>query len=134
MGFTRRKILKLAQDDDIYLIFSELEPKNTFAEFDHNDDQWPEYRERVLTDWIIRSPGTRPRVWWKLDAPEAIRARVSGPVSEDSDCNHRYHCGLPSGAHAVYESQAAYLKRLDLFLPGEKTRLTQDDFVDHTVQ
>lgn len=31
---------------------------------------WAEHRERVLTGWMGRHPGTRPFLWWELDAPK----------------------------------------------------------------
>ena len=54
--------------------------------------------KRELREWARYFPGTRPVSWWWAVAPE--RRRRS-------------------------ESQAAYLKRLDLLLPGEAKRLAK---------
>jgi hypothetical protein len=38
---------------------------------------WAEYREQVLTDWLIEQPGARPQSWWQYDAPRQ-RAVMQG--------------------------------------------------------
>jgi hypothetical protein len=63
--------------------------------------QWTEHKQAILRAWIADHPGTRPRIWWRLDAPEE----------------------RPEG-----ESEAAYLKRHRLFARGEERRLTPVDF------
>ena len=52
-------------------------------------------------------PGTRPPIWWRLDAPE--------PRQEG-------------------ESEVAYLRRLRLLLRGEERRLPADAFEPEEVQ
>ncbi len=39
---------------------------------------WSEHREEILKAWIIERPGTRPRLWWRYDAPEPERKRLGG--------------------------------------------------------
>src|SRR5215208_7633421 len=56
------------------------------------DELWAEYGPAIVKQWAAEKPGTRPSLWWKYDAPEPRRPR---------------------------ESQAAYLKRHRLLLPGE---------------
>jgi hypothetical protein len=55
----------------------------------------------VLAQWAMDYPGTRPRLWWKYDAPD---------VRQD------------------HESEASFLLRHALFLPGEAERLTAADY------
>lgn len=146
MGFTRRKIAKPKEHDDAYLVFFDLEPKNRFETMDNNLAVWPAYRERVLADWIKKKPGTRPRVWWWVDAPEPRREQISGYgriyPALDNDRNFRHGCGLPdswwlvdgdAGNPPVYESQARYLQRHELLMPGELKRLTDEDFKPVTI-
>ena len=54
--------------------------------------------QRTLREWARYFPGTRPVSWWWAVAPERRRPG---------------------------ESQAAYLARLDLLLPGEAKRLAK---------
>jgi hypothetical protein len=60
--------------------------------------------------------------------------------SEHSLSGYRFHYGLPANWISrdprdppAFESQAAYLRRLGLLLPGEELRLKMDDFVDELV-
>lgn len=113
---------------------------------------WEIFRDDVLADWIrldpeqerhACGPGTRPYAWWRLDAPEP-RQRVDGGVHPFDDferterlrASHwasqritRTYFGLPSllcsreENEAIYETQAEYIERLNLWLPGEKEML-----------
>jgi hypothetical protein len=68
---------------------------------------WREHCDRVIAEWIVENPGTRPSLWWKYDAPEP---------RQDA------------------ESEAVYLKRHGLFLSeGERKRLTKRDFEPEAV-
>ena len=69
--------------------------------------QWTEHRAAVLAAWVADYPGTRPPIWWRLDAPE--------PRQEG-------------------ESEVAYLRRLRLLLRGEERRLPADAFEPEEVQ
>jgi hypothetical protein len=53
---------------------------------------WREHCDRVIAEWIVENPGTRPSLCWKYDAPEP---RLNG------------------------ESETSYLERHGLLLPGE---------------
>lgn len=53
---------------------------------------WKDHRAVLLVEWVRENPGTRPRVWWEVDAPE------------------------PRGD----ESERDYLARLGLLLEGEQ--------------
>jgi hypothetical protein len=54
---------------------------------------WSELRQNIIDEHIKHRPGTRPWSWWHLEDRELRREG---------------------------ESEASYLKRLRLFLPGEK--------------
>jgi hypothetical protein len=109
---------------------------------------WAEYRESILAWWVKTNPGSRPRCWWRFEAPEP-RKRVGGRGALWSERWGREpylpEFGLPSADGFVtdddraataegyeaadpanpplFESQAAYLKRLGLFAPGEERRV-----------
>jgi hypothetical protein len=67
-----------------------------------NDDEtrchWKANRDPILTNWIKTKPGTRPRCWWRFEAPERL------PYAE---------------------TQAAYLKRHGLLMAGEARRVKE---------
>ena len=111
---------------------------------------WDRHRDVVLVAWIRKHPGTRPQAWWEFDAPEP-RRRLGG---KGTPCHGvlahaaRYASGIPEdwiadfwivdqGVKAerfdaddapVFESQAAYLRRLRLLHEREGTRLSLKDY------
>jgi hypothetical protein len=99
---------------------------------------WREHCVAVLTHWVLRHPGTRPRLWWRWDAPSP-RKRLGGEgeplVYEKTHRDDPYNFGIPRTWHFIddnlpcYESEPAYLQRLHLFLPGEKKRVKRSDFL-----
>lgn len=140
-------------------------------------EAWKVCRDEILAEWSVEYPGTRPSMWWIVDAPRDIREggpyfyrgpmpllrqRLSGTGS--LWCDHsayvpEHHYGIPTrwitkkdleGRHGqklsgnpfaydpcdppVFEAQAAYLKRHQLFLPGEAKRLAADDFAPEHVE
>ena len=113
---------------------------------------WDQMRDEILADWAKKRPGTRPRAWWRFDAKE-MRQRLGGTGQAAFEVLahvEAYHLGIPTSwvepRHAdlygpdfagvpidpedppLYESQGTYLKRLGLLLPGERKRLSPDDF------
>jgi len=107
---------------------------------------WRKMKDMVLEEWIQNAPGTRPQYFWLFSAPEP-RRRLGGigtPLSEAYPEEAattiygvpRRWCGredilgqqIDPSDPPKYESQASYLKRLDLLLPGELERLTPEDF------
>ena len=99
---------------------------------------WDEHRDYILAKWIARYPGTRPNNWWLKEMHGARRQRLSG---EGWAGLWSYWCGAPRGMETpsdwteteVFESQAAYLLRNNLLLPGEAERLTQSDYAPVTI-
>jgi hypothetical protein len=119
---------------------------------------WAAHRDMVLPLWVREHPGTRPRLWWLCDAPELRRrlGGTGMPIYEvfgytpcfdhgvpdhwlqqsDVDC-YRNHMKPPIYITApaydpddppVFESEAAYLDRHGLLLPGERRRLRDENF------
>ena len=108
---------------------------------------WLDLRADIMRRWVADQPGTRPWGWWKFDAPE-LRQRIDGGVhpfddpawhSLVADQEAKYPHGLnlrelrfgilnihpqqvPGLANAKYESQQAYLSRLNLMTPEELAR------------
>ena len=114
---------------------------------------WAQYREEILSSWVADHPGTRPPAWWLYDAPEQ-RQRLGGKGTpwNDTDPQRSSILGIPGHWVAdifidtehpdiefiaehfdpidppIFESQAAFLKRLKLLMPGESRRLKADAF------
>lgn len=97
--------------------------------------------DKSLAEYIERHPGFRPLHWWKSIAP-APRRRLGGLGTPLMECWPAYpkslmygipecwcHAGdtfatpVSSAQPPLYESEAAFLDRHDLWLPGEKARV-----------
>ncbi len=68
---------------------------------------WRECRGEILARWVVWHPGSRPKMWWRFDAPEPRRH-----VDDTS----------------LVESQAAYLQRHNLLGAVEFQRLKPGAF------
>ena len=66
----------------------------------------PEVVSKLLAKWIEQHPGTRPDWWWAWTPPTSPRLIFGKRV----------------------ESDAAYLRRYRMLLPGEEARLSTADF------
>ena len=139
----------------VFSLLNDSEPESTVRFFMTDAElrvAWSHVRNEILEDWAREEPGTRPRHWWQYEAPEP-RQRLGGtgtPAFEVLAHAERYEWGLPDhwvtqpdvdrpgGDFAgvaidpsdppTFEPEAAYLRRLGLFLPGELERLTEADF------
>jgi hypothetical protein len=110
----------------------------------------------ILTEHIKDTPGTRPALWWRFDAPRQPvgtfpgcyydgeltepRKRTGGTGTP----THEVWCTVPVFSYGIsdvwlgidendpptFESQAAYLKRHGLLLAGEERRA---DFESETL-
>jgi hypothetical protein len=74
----------------------------------------------LSNDFLRKHPGSRPWAWWKYDASEPRRQIGDGPEA----IGPPDWFGLPRGYRGfhnpkAFETEADYLERLDLFLPGE---------------
>ena len=133
------------------------EDADSFAYFLSNEglrDLWERCRDLVLDKWVRTRPGTRPSLWWRFDAPREPagthpgyfydgalpqpRKRLGGtgtPAHEVLAYVPSTRYGIPSewkdidhSDPPVYESEAAYLERHGLLLPGERRMLRKADF------
>jgi hypothetical protein len=111
---------------------------------------WRDYGAEVITEWIADKPGTRPALWWRYIAPEP-RQRIGGTgtpshealanapilaygvplswISAEDVRLLKLRCeALDDADPPTFESQASFLARYKLFLPGERRRLAPDAF------
>ena len=114
---------------------------------------WAEHRTALLRAWIEEFPGRRPEMWWRVDAPRQAKGRWPGrrwdgtlpeprerlggsgtPAWEAMAIAPAFPLGVPDlvdvdpADPSLFESQAAYLRRHGLLLPGEARRLRPRDF------
>lgn len=88
---------------------------------------WRQHRAELLAEFVEEHPGRRPWAWWAFDAPGLRRIVGGGPCSAGNAAGCSW--GLPLVLDAdprrppLVESEAAYLKRLRLLLPGELRRI-----------
>ena len=117
-------------------------------------DMWSAMGADIVAEWVQDAPGTRPSCWWRC-ASEPRRRLDDGPGKPGWPDRLRY--GKPTGwvwpqvwpAGAtivggppecdpadppVYESQAAYLRRLGLLMDDEAERLTDADFEPEVIK
>jgi len=90
---------------------------------------WREHRAELLGEFIEAHPGRRPYAWWLHDCPSrAERLKLGGSgepgASRDYDRVFGYFECDPADPPRV-ESEAAFLKRLGLLLPGEEKRISK---------
>ena len=90
---------------------------------------WKEHDEILTLRWTVDRPGTRPSMWWLAMAPEP--RRMVGGVGHFIDYGpHLRYFGIPrtwthvdTARPPLIESQATYLGRFGLFVPGERKRI-----------
>ncbi len=111
-------------------------------------DAWSAIGRELTAQWVETAPGSRPWGWWAFQARERrrctngvhpfdnparqvrvreIAARPDTRASYSDDL-HSLTFGVPAvllsgDFEATFESEADYLTRRDLFLPGERERL-----------
>lgn len=113
---------------------------------------WESTRDEILSTWIKSYPGSRPWIWWKLESPEP-RRRIGGVGTEAASVlaykpaydfgianlwvdgwliDYYRNRGTPIEAQAIdpvnppiFESQAVYLRRLNILTPAEKSVLSK---------
>jgi hypothetical protein len=108
---------------------------DTFGRGDAFDEEaareaWNLLRLPILREYAAEHPCRRPAAWWWFDAPE-LRRRVDGGrhPCEDPTREIGVYRGRPEwyctedDFRAVYESEPAYLARLQLLTKGEIAHL-----------
>lgn len=117
-------------------------------------EAWAELAGELMANWIEKHPGTRPFMWWAVDARERrlptdglphpfdsperqahvakIAVTLTGKVRQKYlDEAVRLHHGVPAcwivegDFSRTYETEEAYLRRLDLLTPREETLLSE---------
>ena len=87
---------------------------------------WESHRHEILSEWIKKSPCTRPWIWWKFDASEQ-RLHLSGSggwhrgMAVDADGLPKYwQITWNKDDPPFFESSAVYLQRHNLLTSTEK--------------
>jgi hypothetical protein len=111
---------------------------------------WAARRAEVLAFWIEVHPGTRPSGWWRWEAP-GPRQQVGGigrpwgfeqltrgiPIIWNYGPWRDLWASPPTPIDPanppIFESQATYLERYELLLPGERRRLRDSDFTPERI-
>src|SRR3972149_4365387 len=73
----RTRAMRRELDEDQLRYFRDGVDYCYFWEPPDRERDWEAIREEILADWIQERPGTRPHMWWAVDAP-APRLRVGG--------------------------------------------------------
>ncbi len=104
---------------------------------------WEAHGAAILAEWVEIAPGTRPSCWWRWSSPRWQRQSDLGEPRQLTGAEiepwHLRQTDFALGVPAVavlrvgrgsvqVESQAAYLRRHRLLLPGEAKWLTSKDF------
>jgi hypothetical protein len=84
-------------------------------------DGWNQIGDEIVAAWILTRPGTRPRMWWRLSAPEHGRLSNGGPPG---GAPNRLDIQMAAPPPA---QQKRFLKRHSLLLPGELERLAETE-------
>jgi hypothetical protein len=102
----------------------------------HLESAWRECSEPILAAWTAARPGTRPWAWWQYAATEARRCLLGASLLEAGppfyvEMVWRRDRGIPAArriatiedSRLVVESEAAYLRRLNLLTRDERRAL-----------
>lgn len=112
------------------------ESRAYMMEHDVAEAAWRDRGSELMAAWIRRAPGSRPWAWWKWGlptrtpaTPPARRNKLSGSGSPAEDWGEDAF-GLPVAWRGFdaedpprYESEVAYLRRLELMAPSEDRRV-----------
>jgi hypothetical protein len=122
----RRKVHSLINDAHLALLRDEpCPPDANYLEYllaqDHGTAArlWRLYGPKVLGEWIEKSPGTRPTMWWRFDAPRWT------PPDHHTDFWYAKQKLLPeprqrlSGTGTPAWEVMAYMPRWDLGIPED---------------
>jgi hypothetical protein len=121
-------------------------PLGTFPGY-YYDGKLPEPRQRLggigtpASDVLAYAPSFShglPAVWitpWQVRFYKGLAVDVHGnPIGDRMPNNDFKGVAIDSDDPPTFESQAAYLKRHDLFLTGEERRLKKSDFEPEAIQ
>jgi hypothetical protein len=100
-----------------------LEELEFFGDPAPEDALWAELGAAATVEHARVYPGCRPALWWRFDAPEPERRKVSGSGRETVlTLSHGLvvYWKADQDDPPLVESEADYLARLGLLLPGER--------------
>ena len=101
-------------DGKLQVVFADVLPEPNLR------TKWDTHGDGIVATWAKERPGTRPSCWWRWTAPEPRRVLAEPETLADFYGEEE--------ETAFIESEAAYLERHDMLLPGEAELLTADDF------
>ena len=81
-------------------------------------DAWEQLGAEIVEEWITTHPFTRPRMWWRIDAPEPGRLTNGGG---EGKAPNRLTVPIATPTPA---QQKRFLKRHGLLQPSELRLLT----------
>jgi hypothetical protein len=94
---------------------------------------WDTYGAEIVAGWATAHPGTRPSCWWRWSAPEPERRVLAEPEPQPDAPDASTTRWDRVEETAFVETEPAYLRRLDLLLPGEAERIEAADFEPEVV-
>ena len=144
MSVRRRPIARREQPDleltpeRVCDLLHPVDPESPFRDDEHRRRVWKRHEKSILAGareisggFGMYDPGTRPDAWWDYSAREP-RRQIAGP--RGLELSAKLYRGMPSlwpdrpeRLGVVFETERAYLERLDLLLPGEAEELEDID-------
>ena len=85
--------------------------------------EWATWGDAILEEWAAARPGSRPWAWWAFAAPGPRRQVRPGPRAIGPELAFgapRFFEAPP--AVGQFETEAEFLRRNKLLLPGEEAR------------
>ncbi len=150
MATTKRRSSKtggsLTEEQATDLLIGISMADKPFRDDDHRRQCWDANKQHLIDkDYSIngihkREPGTRPHAWWMYSAPEPRRKIENGEywtAAPGHEEGWRKYYGMDTVMHPAdgwseagyplveYETEADYLRRLNLLLPGEAEALAE---------
>ena len=94
---------------------------------DELETAWQIHGEQLLNNYVQQRPGQRPWGWWQFEAKHS-RREVNAPLVRGKGLQESKRGGVvlltdrKGGLVPWLESEAEYLSRHHLWLPGERAR------------
>ena len=114
-------------DQHIEILRTGLDWFDELPEADHQQ-AWKELQKEIMEQWLTSHPGTRPWAWWRFDLPAGTRRQRINGLHPHDDPSYSLETKLwygvpqyqrPCDLQALYESEASFLRRLNLCSTAE---------------